>query len=387
MIHIMHVMIALGRGGAERVLADIVSRTDPGRFRHTIVYLHEPHDLASELVAAGCDVVCLDAPTRHGWTVAWRPLRRLIRERAPDILQSSMFGPNLALRIASLGLRLPLVTWLVSMEYDPGTVLAAGWSRANNLVRRSLDRITARLAATRYVACSNSVLASAKRDLAIPASKIEVIYNPVSLAGIDATQAEARSLRNALGIEQNAFVYLMIGRLDAQKNQRQLLEAFAQRLGENRDEHLIVVGLGRLEQELKALASNLGLRGHVHFTHSIPRTGPYFAAADVFVFPSLVEGLPVAVLEAMSASLPVIASDIPPHLEVLRDGQTGMIVPRGSVAHLAQAMDAMRKDDELRRTMSKAARDEAVSRFSTDVIVPQWEAVYERLAAPSRSPA
>jgi glycosyltransferase involved in cell wall biosynthesis len=380
-IHVLHVLIALGRGGAERVLTDVITHSDPARFRHTICYLHPPHDLADELRAAGCELICLDAPTRHGWLHGARALRRILDERRPDVVHSAMFEPNMTARLAAIGKHVPSQSWLVSMEYDPASVRAAGWSRSRNLARRWLDRWSARLAGTHFVACSGAVKASAVEQLGVPPAAVDVIYNPVDPATIVAAPAEVAALRRSMDLPPSAFVYLTIGRLDAPKDHATLFDAFRMVADDQPDAHLIVLGLGRLEEELRRRAVEIGLGERIHFIHSVPRTGPYFGLADAFVFPSLIEGLPVALLEAMSAGLPCIASDIPPHAELLAPGETGLLFPRGTPAALAAAMERIHSSPDLRARLGAAARAYAAGRFTIDRIVPQWEKMFEAAAA------
>lgn len=377
MIHVLHVVSSLGRGGAERVLADLVGGTDKRSFRHTVAYLHPPHDLAGEIRAAGAETVCLGAPLRHGWVKGSGALRRLIRERRPDLVHSTTFEANMAARLAARR-SLPLVTWLVSMEYDPESVRAAGWSQASNLYRRLLDAVSARATATRFVACSAAVRDMALQRLGVRADGIEVIYNPVRLDNVRSAAGEAEAARTALGIPADAFVYLSVGRLDPPKAHALLLRAFAalpQPGG-----HLLLIGKGPLRGELEALAESLGVTARVRFADSVPSVAPYLALADAFVFPSRLEGLPVALLEAMCAGRPCIASDIPPHREVVEDGRTALLFPRDSEAGLGAAMSRLGDDAALRRQIGDSARAFAEREFGLDRIVAQWEALFARSA-------
>lgn len=378
MIHVLHVVSSLGRGGAERVLADLVAGTDKSRFRHTIAYLHGPHDLAAEIRAAGAEAVCLDAPLRHGWIRASRALRRLIAERRPDIVHSTTFEANMAARLAA-GRGLPLITWLVSMEYDPESVRAAGWSRASNLYRRLIDGVTARASRTRFVACSAAVGRMAVERLRAPPAEVEVIYNPVRLEAVRASLAEAEAARAALAIPPDAFVSLSVGRMDPPKAHDLLLRAFA--AAAQPEAWLVLLGRGPRREALERLADELGVAERVRFVESVPSVAPYLALADLFVFPSRLEGLPVALLEAMCAGLPCLASDIPPHVEVVEDGVTGRLFPRDDVGALQAAMERLHADPEERARLGAAARAYGERRFAIRTIVDQWQDLYERLAS------
>lgn len=380
MIHVLHVLGCLRLGGAERVIGDLVAKTDKQRFRHTVCYLHPPHELADQLRESGCEVIFLDAPERRGWLSAASKLRTVIRSVRPDILHTATFDANLSARLGGFRKKVPQLSWLVSMDYDPDSVRAAGWSRLSNTARRCLDIITARYAGDRFVACSSAVMRSAIQRLHISPANIEVIYNPVSRDTVSARAGEAAELRRCLQIPDWAFVYFTVGRMDLPKGHEFLLSALDRLSSTQPDSHLVILGNGPLQEVLPRRAREIGISDRVRFIASAPSIAPYLDLADVFVFPSLLEGLPVALLEAMCAGLPCIASDIEPHVEVISPGNTGLLFQRGSVEDLAKAMDEMFADEALRRRLGAAARHYAERRFMTEVIVPQWESAYLRAA-------
>lgn len=380
MIHVMHLLTSLGRGGAERALADIVAGTDRARFRHSICYLHPPHDMADEFRRAGCEMIFLDAPQRRGWFKAASKLRQVVAERKPHLLHTATFDANLAGRIAAGRMRVPQVSWLVSMEYDPASARAAGWPPLKNAIRRMVDQWSARYAGIGFVACSHAVKNSAARALHVAPDKIGVIYNPVNPATVEPGSGEAEALRRSLAIPEGSFVYFIVGRMDAGKAHEVALRAFHLAAPSQPGAHLVMLGRGPLRETLRARASELGVADRVRFVESAVRIAPYFELADAFLFPSLLEGLPVAVLEAMCARLPVIVSDIEPHVEVVEDERTGLIVPKGSAEKMAEAMGRVFGSETLRRELGSAAQAYALPRFSTQVIVPQWEQLFERMA-------
>lgn len=387
MIHILHVLTSLRLGGAERVIGDLVARTDRARFRHSVAYLHRPHDIADQLRASGAETICLDAPAHRGWIAAATSLRPIIRDRRPDLIQTASFDGHFAARLAGLGTGVPQLSWLVSMDYDPASVKAAGWPRRSNIARKWIDGATAKLAGAHFVACSRAVGRSAAEQLRIPERRMDIIYNPVDPKTVRAEPGEAEALRRSLALPEDGFVYFTVGRMDAPKDHDTLLRAFARVASDQPNAFAVILGHGALEKELPERARALGIEDRVRFTRSAPRIAPFLALADAFVFPSLLEGLPVSLLEAMLAGLPSAASDIEPHVEVVQSGETGLLFRRGSDEALAAAMERLYREPALCERIGAAAKAVAETSFTTDIIVPQWEAVYERLAAPSRSPA
>lgn len=371
-------MGSLGRGGAERALVDIIVNSDPTRIRHIVCHLWGPDDLAAPLRAIGCETICLDAaPSAPAWAGAAFRLRRLIGDRRPELVQSATFEANIVARLATFGLGLPLLTWIVGMDYDPASVRAAGWPRTTNEARRLLDAVTARAAGSRFVACATAVRESAIARLGLRPERVDMIYNPVDLRTLEASNESAAAIRQRLGLDPESFTWLIVGRLDPAKGHDILLRAFHDVVGRGGDAQLVIVGKGPSEERLRGLAAELGLDRRVRFTGAVPSIAPYFASADGFVFPSLLEGLPVALLEAMCAGVPAIASDIPPHEEVVRDGETGLLVRSGSATQLADAMERLARSPALRRDLAKAASDWAIPTFSADRIALQWQALYE----------
>jgi glycosyltransferase involved in cell wall biosynthesis len=385
-IHVLHVLSSLGRGGAERALSDIVAASDRQRFRHTICYLGGEDDLVHEFRESGCETICLNAGGSLPWRAGARALRRIVAEKRPDIVQSATFEANIAARLGASGAGAPLLSWIVSMEYDPASVRAAGWPRGRNFARRVLDVATGRLTRSHYVACSAAVLRSTVERLHVPPRRIELIYNPVNLAALEPAPGEVEALRRELGLPETAFVYLSIGRLDPPKDHKTLLRAFGQAAEGEGNACLVILGRGPLAGPLEAEAQALGVSERVRVVRGAPRVAPFFGLAGAFVFPSLLEGLPVALLEGMCVGLPCIASDIEPHVEVVRQGETGLLFPRGSPAALAAAMEAVRADADLRERLGAAARKEAEALVATTVVLPQWEAAWERLAGGAGRP-
>lgn len=381
MIHVMHVIASLGLGGAERVLADIVTETDRSRFRHTVCYLHAPDNFAEELLSQGCDVICLEAPVRHGWIIAAKTLRRILRQLKPDVVHSTTFAANMAARLAVGRSGTRQISWLVSMEYDPRSVRLAGWSLRKSRVLSWIDAAAARYAKSTFIGCSEAVRRSAIEQLGIAPRDIGVIYNPVRLSALKADPGEPERLRRELDIPEDGFVYFNVARMDAPKAQGLILDAFASIASEQPNSYVVIVGRGPLEADLRAKAEALGITRLVRFVSRAPRIAPFLAIADVFVFPSLLEGLPVALLEAMCAGVPAIASDIAPHVEVVESDVTGLLAQTGSADAIARRMRQLYGDPIIRRKIGVAASTKAQALFSTSVIVPQWESVFDHNTA------
>ena len=134
-------------------------------------------------------------------------------------------------------------------------------------------------------------------------------------------RAKRAAIRTELGIPDDAIVLLSVGEVNENKNHRVVIEALGKL--EEKNVHYIVCGRGELEESHKNLAAQLGLTGRVHLTGYRNDVADFYQVADIFVFPSLREGLPVAVMEAMASGLPIVCNDIRGCADLIEDGVNG----------------------------------------------------------------
>ena len=173
------------------------------------------------------------------------------------------------------------------------------------------------------------------------AAQVVAIHNAIDVARVQAAQSERAAARLALGIAPGAFVFGTVGRLSPNKGQRFLIDAFASLATRLPDSQLAVLGGGRLEPELKRLAARRAVASRVHLLGHVPEAHRYLRALDVFVLPSLEESFGMAVLEAMAARLPIIATRSGGTAEVL--GETGELIPSANAPALASAMERIHR--------------------------------------------
>jgi glycosyltransferase involved in cell wall biosynthesis len=186
--------------------------------------------------------------------------------------------------------------------------------------------------------------------------------------------------RATLGVPDSAPVITIIARLTEQKAHRVLLDAFANTpaLG---GAHLVIIGDGELRDELGRRAEALGIASRTHFGGARRDLGNLLDATDVFVMPSLWEGLPLSLVLAMGAGLPVIASRVAGIPEVIEHGKTGLLVEPGDAFQLSHALGQLAGDPALRARLGSAARDFARPRFGADRYVNQVVDLYDALLA------
>jgi glycosyltransferase involved in cell wall biosynthesis len=187
------------------------------------------------------------------------------------------------------------------------------------------------------------------------------------------------TLRAELGLREHDPLIVSVGNLYPVKGHRYLLEAVARLLPRYPDLHLAIAGQGQLRTSLLALAQALGVEGRLHLLGLRADVGNLLLASDIFVLPSLSEGLPVAMLEAMLAGRPIVATRVGDVPVALNDGEAGLLVPSADAATLAEAIDRLLANPALARKLGEAARDRARSEYQLDTMTSRYETLYQRL--------
>ena len=339
--------------------------------------LRPPHDLADEIRALGVPVHCLEAGRPRAFLAgAWR-LRALLDNYDVRILHTQLFAADLVGRLARLGRRGPiLITTLQSSVYERAT------EYLYSARRRLLDGFSARLLNDGFVAVSAFVKDSAVRNLGLRADRVRVIYNSVEPDRMRSPDpAGVKRLRRELGVQPHDRLVLTVGRLDPPKGHRFLLSALVAVRREVPAVTLLVVGEGPSRAELGAQARALGLADHVRFAGARAEIPEIFALADVFVLPTLSEGLPVTLLEALAAGVPAVASRIGPVEEVVEDGLTGFLAAPGSSNALASAILRVLNDPAEAKAVGDRGRALAEGQFSARRSAEALGDLYRTLAA------
>ncbi|MCX7011754.1 MAG: glycosyltransferase family 4 protein [Candidatus Sumerlaeota bacterium] len=204
---------------------------------------------------------------------------------------------------------------------------------------------------------------------------LALIHSAVDFERYGATQD--RSLRQELGVGDR-FVAGIVGRLREEKGHRYLFDALPEVVRQAPDFTLLVVGSGSLEDEFRKQVQALGVERHVVFAgfrEDVPRV---LAALDLFVAPSISEGLGTAILEAAAAGLPIVATNVGGIPDTVRDGETGLLVPPADPAALAQALLRMYRDRPLAQRLGAAAAAHVRAEFSESTLVDKNDALYRQ---------
>lgn len=364
-LRVVHVVLSLEVGGLERVVLDLVRAGRQSGQGVAVVCLERPGRLADEAVRLGARLVCADKPPGLRWKTVGR-LRALFQELAPDVVHTHQIG---ALLYAGPAARRAGVRAVVHTEH--------GKHYAARRRTRLLGRLAARHAG-RFCCVSADIADEAVAQGVVPRRKVTLVANGIDLARF-ADRAGASEARRSLGIPPGAPVIGTVGRLNEVKRQDRLIRAFARVRTSAPEARLLIVGDGPLRDDLRRLADGLGLGGAVHFTGYDPDPQRFLGVLDVFALTSRSEGMPLVVLEAWAAGLPVVASRVGGLPELIDDGRTGLLFEPDDEAALVSALRGLLADDGLARRLGAAGFRRVEETYSLRRMAEDYGRLYQAL--------
>ncbi|MBI1796502.1 MAG: glycosyltransferase [Candidatus Eisenbacteria bacterium] len=358
-------------GGTERVVWEIATRLPSSRYEVAVWLADAPgvDELAASLAARGIAVTRVaEVDSRWDWAGMLRTFRAL-RRHAPALLHIHHVWPAADRYLPAIA-RAAGVPHVVVTEHIVGRS-HSGAQRA--LKRRELDRADA------VTTVCGAVADSLVRDYGVERARLRVVPNGADPPDEDDEHPAARRLRDELGAGQFRPLWVCAGRLEEQKGHAVLIDALAQLKSRSLDFVCAIAGNGALRQALERRAESLGLGRSLRFLGQIEAIGPLLAAADACVLPSLWEGLPLTLLEAMARGRPTIASAVGGIPEVVDDGVTGRLVPPGDVGALAAALEDFHRRPAESRVLGAAAAAEVRAEYTWPRVVERFEAVYDEV--------
>ena len=359
-MRILHLLDHLGLGGAQTALAALLEAWPRDRDRISVVGLGRPAAMETQLRQAKAVV---DVQTLDGSRWSWRPVVQaaaVLREGEFDIVHAHLCKSICTALWARPRFRSALIVQLhadLRRDYLPVRLALRHW-------HPRLDAL---------VGVSRHTTDAASQALNVPAVKLHTIYCALRAQHATTAAAQERSW------PAPAFVVGFAGRLAAEKGLTYLLQAHAQLQRQQRSLAAIFIGDGPLRGSLEHEAAARGLRERVVFAGYQTDPAAWIRACDIMVFPSLTEGLPMAVVEAMALGVPVVASHVGGVPEVIRQGETGLLVAPRNVADLCRAISTLADSPALRQRLSANALREIVPRFQPHAVARQWQHLYRSL--------
>jgi glycosyltransferase involved in cell wall biosynthesis len=368
------VISSLGRGGAEKQLHLLLKYLDRERFAPSVASLSIGGPWAHRIRELGIPVT--ELPRHHGVELSrLRALARLVRSTAPHVLQT--FSPyDMAYGFpAGRVNRVPVL--IASRRTEGGQYPGLRWTagRLSGLLSRWADAI---------ICNSEQPRRRASRTLA---ARHVVIHNGVEPLRATRTRAD---VRRTLGLPENAPVVGSVGRLVPAKNYPLMLQVALDVLRTHPETTFLVVGGGLLETELRARVRHLGLERRVWFTGERDDVADLMSALDVFLLTSNREGMPNAVMEAMTVGLPCVVTDAGASAELVVHGETGYVCPIGDRDGLVASVCRILDDAATRNRFAANGRARMASDFAPERMAAATGALYGRLLGaklPTVSPA
>ena len=361
-LRIAHLIESDGPGGAERVVAQ----------------------LATALQAAGASNVVFLPADGEGWlareldgsgvTIEYFRFDRPVSPECARWLEAAFRRHRIVLAHSHEFSMAVYGAWAAWRAGIPHVITMHGGRYYADRLRRRLAMRAAIALSGRTVAVSSRLARQIGRDLWIPSSRIATIAN-----GVRFVQPERPTLREELRLGPHDRLLVSVGNLYPVKGHQHLIDALALLSGRHPGLHLAIGGRGELADALATRARHKGVAGRVHLLGLRADVPAVLAAADVFVLPSLSEGLPLALLEAMFAGRPIVATDVGEVSVALAHGEAGVLVEAGNPAALAAALDRLLSDPGHARDLGQRAAGRALAEYDISHMVRRYVGTYEEL--------
>jgi glycosyltransferase involved in cell wall biosynthesis len=366
-VRIVHVTESLEYGGAERV---IVTLANEQQARHAVyvVCAKREGELRAQ-VAREVAVTCLGKGEGNSLGAILR-LARLLKKLAPDVVHTHDWGVFLDVVWAAQLANVQHVIHSVHGRYMayPETLRARLKKRLRHwLERRAIARCSA------VVCVSRALCEDVAKELGIESSFLRTVYNGVAVGS-----PSPRPVRAASG-----FRFVAVGRLVAVKNLGMLIEAFATVAKNHTDATLRIVGDGPERDFLERRVAEMKLAGRIAFSGFVDDIDAVMRDADAVVLSSLSEGMPMSILEAMRAGLPVIATRVGGIPEIVIDGRTGILVASKDTRALANAMESLIGNRDAAARMGQAGYERLTDSFSIERMIAAYEELYQHPVEPA----
>lgn len=357
---ILFLSTSSGPGGAERVVCNLASSLDQRQFR-PIVGLFRPGWLQEQSQRLGvrtCVFPC-QGVSQFRWICG---LLSFLKQERVDVIHTHEFDANVLGAFAAFVARIPCVSTIHGKHYY--------WAKAR---RRIAYRMVSHYAT--LVAVSHDLKQFIGKKVGVREERIHVVYNGVNRIPLY-SRDDVLACKVELGIPMHDKIVGVVGSLYPVKGHSFLLDAVPSILNRLPNTTFVFVGQGELDRELKAQAQKLGVASKVIFLGLREDVHRLLGMIDVFVQPSLSEGLSMAILEAMMAAKPIVATNVGGNRELVIHGQTGFLCESKDSISIGQNLVTLLDDSGLAKSMGDAGRERAVRMFSLETMMESYTSIY-----------
>jgi glycosyltransferase involved in cell wall biosynthesis len=382
---VLFLIETLGVGGAEKSLLQILPRLR--KVDVLLCHLFATNPMKSDFQRAGVEVVSLNIhPCR--FSAAIRPVRKIVRDWAPDIIHGTLYHADICGRLIGFTSRNIVVSSIVNDNYSK--LRLRGLDRAGGikvLLYKFIDRITSNVP-SRFLANSNAVADAYSRAVKVSRDRISVIYRgrDAKLFRTNRSDSTKQHILAELGIGFAGPIVLNVGRLVKTKGQDTLITAFHRLLKHNPNAILLIAGEGPERGYLLDRIRFFGVESHVRLLGVRDDIPSLLSACDVFAFPSYLEGHPGALVEAMMAACPIVATAIANNAEMIRPNQTGLLVPIDDADALASSLSHLLNSPQLAQRLGLNAQTVATEKYEISSVSRQYDNFYTDLVLDQAKP-
>ncbi len=349
----------LGVGGAQKVVVEIVKYLNRDKYHPIVCNLRNETYISREIKEMGIEVFNMCQAKYSPWALF--QIIKILRQKQIDLVHTHLFKADILGIIAAIITKMPVIC---HCHVSDARRDKKKWQLVmDHLLRRFIDKT---------IFCSEESIHSNLKVKNIRTEKMKLIYNSIDLKRFNRCSTKrVAEIREKIKAKQ--YMVGTVARLSEEKGVKYFIEAAANINNDNIT--FLIVGDGPLKYQLVELSHRLCIQERVIFVGYQECIIPYLCCMDIVVFPSLYEGLPIVLLEAMAMEVPIIATDVDGFKEVIKDGQTGLLVPVKDPTRLAEKITFLLENRNLALSLAQNAR-EIVEHFDSPKMILQIEDVY-----------
>jgi glycosyltransferase involved in cell wall biosynthesis len=366
-INVLQIIEGLSFGGAETKLLELIARMDRNRFRTVVCSLGMGDRIKGKFDDLDVKFVNLRRRRRIDPKIIW-DVSKLIRSEKIDVVMTTLFYADV---VGALAHSISTAKAVFSWE----TISAPEWL----LQHRLLAYRFAMRFCDKVISVSDATADWLVQKRGVPRDKVMVIPYGVDLKAYQVGRNP--SLKAQLGISADAPVVGVVARLHPQKGHSYLIEAARSIVASHPDVHFVFVGDGELRPQLEKQVGESNLAEHFHFLGFRDDVKDLLKTFDIFVLPSLYEGLPNVVLEAMATGLPVVATAVDGTAELIVNDQTGFLIPPKNPHELSEKISHLLADSNRRQCFGQKGRERVEQHYSLEKQVAGFQDLYESYVA------